>query len=239
MAASRNNRDSDKHSANTPASSGVDALITRLRDEGVAAGREQADQLLAEARQQAHALIETAEADARQRVEVACKQAAAELSAGQEALRTAMRDAVLEMKSTLNHQFAEDVRRLVSAQLKEPELLRELILEIAGKARAEARVDDGEDVVMLLPEHAIGLEELRENPKELQGGQLTELVRGLTGDLLREGVSFEGSDAIEAGVHVKVRDHDVLLDLSDQAVAALLLQHLQPRFRAILEGVVK
>lgn len=239
MAASRNNRDGNKDSANTPASSGVDALITRLRDEGVAAGREQADQLLADARQQAHALIEEAEADARERVEVARQQAAAELSAGQEALRTSMRDAVLEMKSTLNNQFAEDVRRLVSARLKEPELLRQLILEIAGKARAEARVDDGKDVVMLLPEHAIGLEELRENPKELKSGQLTELVRGLTGDLLREGVSFEGSDAIEAGVHVKVRDHDVLLDLSDQAVAALLLQHLQPRFRAILEGVVK
>ncbi|MEM7053007.1 MAG: hypothetical protein AAF446_00520 [Pseudomonadota bacterium] len=223
----------------TPASSGVDALITRLRDEGVAAGREQADQLLADARQQAHAIIEAAEADARQRVESARKQAAADLAAGQEALRTSMRDAVLEMKSTLNHQFADDVQRLVSAELNDSSLLRRLILEIAGKARAEARVDNGNDVVMLLPEHAIGLEELRENPKELESGQLADLVRGLTGDLLREGVTFEGSDAIEAGVHVKVRDQDVVLDLSDQAVASLLLQHLQPRFRAILEGVVK
>jgi V/A-type H+-transporting ATPase subunit E len=31
----------------------------------------------------------------------------------------------------------------------------------------------------------------------------------------------------------------VVLDLSDQAVAAALLEHLQPRFRALLEGVVK
>ena len=125
----------DQDTANTPASSGVDALITRLRDEGVAAGRELADQLLADARQQAHAIIEAAEADARERVEAARKQAAADLSAGEEALKTSMRDAVLEMKATLNHQFAEDVQRLVSAQLKDPELLRQLILEIAGKAR--------------------------------------------------------------------------------------------------------
>ena len=229
----------DNSSGATEATHGVDALITRLRDEGVAAGREQADQLLADARRQAHDIIETAEADARQRVEKARKQAAADLAAGQEALRTSMRDAVLEMKATLNNQFADDVRRLVSAQLKDPELLRQIIVEIAGKARDEARVDEGEDVVMLLPAHAIGLDELRENPKELESGQLAELVRGLTGDLLREGVSFEGSDAIEAGVHVVVRDQDVVLDLSDEAVAALLLQHLQPRFRAILEGVVK
>jgi V/A-type H+-transporting ATPase subunit E len=38
---------------------------------------------------------------------------------------------------------------------------------------------------------------------------------------------------------VRVSERDVTLDLSDRAVAALLLQHLQPRFRAILEGVVR
>jgi V/A-type H+-transporting ATPase subunit E len=34
-------------------------------------------------------------------------------------------------------------------------------------------------------------------------------------------------------------DKDITLDLTDQAVADFLLQHLQPRFRAVFEGVVK
>jgi len=34
-------------------------------------------------------------------------------------------------------------------------------------------------------------------------------------------------------------DKDISLDLTDEAIAALLLEHLQPRFRAILEGIVK
>jgi V/A-type H+-transporting ATPase subunit E len=36
-----------------------------------------------------------------------------------------------------------------------------------------------------------------------------------------------------------VADGKLVVDLSDDAVAGLLLQHLQPRFRAILEGIVR
>ena len=36
-----------------------------------------------------------------------------------------------------------------------------------------------------------------------------------------------------------MKDEDIVLDLTDEAVAGLLLLHLQPRFRAILEGIVK
>ena len=32
---------------------------------------------------------------------------------------------------------------------------------------------------------------------------------------------------------------NIKIDLTDEAIAALLLQHLQPRFRAVLEGIVK
>lgn len=32
---------------------------------------------------------------------------------------------------------------------------------------------------------------------------------------------------------------EVEVDLTDQAIAKLLLRHLQPRFRALLEGVIR
>ena len=90
-----------------------------------------------------------------------------------------------------------------------------------------------------MPETAVGLEELRRDPHELQKGTLTKVVLGLTGDMLREGVSFRVSDDVESGIYVRAVDSDVTIDLSDEAVASLLLRHLQPRFRAILEGIVK
>jgi V/A-type H+-transporting ATPase subunit E len=41
------------------------------------------------------------------------------------------------------------------------------------------------------------------------------------------------------GIRLRLVDHDVTLELTDKAVASLILQHLQPRFRALIEGIVK
>ena len=80
---------------------------------------------------------------------------------------------------------------------------------------------------------------MRANPAELREGRLTRFVFGLTAEMLREGVEFAGSEDVEAGMRIRMRDQEVTLELTDRAVADLLLQHLQPRFRAIQEGIVK
>ena len=68
---------------------------------------------------------------------------------------------------------------------------------------------------------------------------MTEFVLGLTSEMLRQGISFSASEDGTTGIRVQVKDKDIEIDLTEEAVAVLLLQHLQPRFRAILEGVVK
>ena len=57
--------------------------------------------------------------------------------------------------------------------------------------------------------------------------------------MLQEGISFAVSADMPRGIRVQLNDTNVVIDLTEQTVAQLLLQHLQPRFRAILEGVVK
>ena len=42
---------------------------------------------------------------------------------------------------------------------------------------------------------------------------------------------------VHGGARVQVVGDDLEIDLSDEAVSALILRHLLPRFRAILEGV--
>jgi len=73
----------------------------------------------------------------------------------------------------------------------------------------------------------------------LRRGKLTHFVLGLSDEILRKGVTFSASDEHESGIRIHMVDKDVSLDLTDEAIAALLLEHLQPRFRAILEGIVK
>ncbi|MGI9507738.1 MAG: hypothetical protein ACR2QJ_00135 [Geminicoccaceae bacterium] len=217
-------------------SSGVDALIGRLRDEGVSAGREEAEKILADAKVRAKQILDKADAEARERLERAHKESDAYRAAGEEALKTAMRDTVLDMKSTLMRRFSADVKRLVSHELEDPEILKQMILEVAG--RADEGGDRGE-MEVILPQTIVGLEELRHAPEELQKGRLTKLVFGLTGEMLKDGVSFAASDDMTGGIRVRMKDDDITLELTEETVAALLLQHLQPRFRAILEGIVK
>lgn len=228
-----------KQAVEVASSSGVDALIARLRDEGVEAGRGEAERIVREAREQANRILEKAQKEARERLDAAHKEADAYRAAGEEALRTAMRDTVLDMKATLMERFSSDVRRLVSHHLQDPELIRQMILEVAGRARENAAIGESDRLDVLLPEEVVGLEELRQNPAEVGSGRLTGLVLGLTGDMLRGGVTFSSSGEGHAGIRIRAVDEDITFDLTEQAVADLLLQHLQPRFRAVFEGVVK
>jgi V/A-type H+-transporting ATPase subunit E len=221
------------------ASSGVEALIERLREEGVAAGRATAQEIEAEARRQAAQTVREAQGRAEQLVTEARKASEALRKGGEEALRIAMRDTVLHLKGQLMEQFSAEVRRLIAVAMDQEDFLRQLILEVAGRAREQAGVDDGQPVRLLLPRALVGLEDLRRNPLELREGSLSHFVLSVAGNVLAEGVSFgvAGDDA--RGIRLQLEGKDVGIELTDAAVADLLLQHLQPRFRAILEGTVK
>lgn len=220
-------------------SSGVDALIARLRDEGVAEGKQQAEGIVAEAEAKARRLLEAAEAEARERVETARKEADSLKAAGEEALKVAMRDLVLDLKAQLVRRFSEDVRRLVRERMIDRDLLERMILEVVGRMREEIEIDEAEPLEVILPREVVGLEDLRRRPEELEEGALSSFIYGLQGRLLRDGVQFTVADEPQAGIRVRLLDRDINIDMTDEAVAALLLEHLQPRFRAIMEGVVK
>lgn len=218
-------------------SQGVDSLITRLREDGVAAGRAEAERIKAEAEKEAAALVAAAKADAHKYLADARKSADRYRAAGEEALNTAMRDAVLTMKSGLISQFQADVKRMVSKTTTDPDMLRQMVLELVGRARDAS--DAGKDTDVILPAEVIRPEAIVENPELIQSGQITDFVLGLTEAMLEKGVTLYAADDFQGGIRARVRGQDVELDLSDEAIAALIMQHLQPRFRATMEGVIK
>lgn len=222
-------------------SKGVDELIARLRDEGVNQGEQQAKTLVDEAKKQAHSIIEQANKEALSIRETARKEADDFKAAGESAIKTAMRDMVLQLKLDLTHEFSEDLKRLVSHQLQQPEILTQMILELVGRVARDTGLDKQKSVELVLPEQVIGLEELRNDPEALASGKAMEFVFGLTRTMLQEGVEFQVDDSgeMDAGIRVKLSNDNLELDLTERAVADILLQHLQPRFRAILEGVVR
>lgn len=221
------------------ASSGVETLIERLRQEGVAKGRSEAERIIADAESRTRWMLRQAEQEAQEIREKARTEAENFKTAGREALQIAARDTVLDLKNRLLRRFTSDVERLIGAQLRDEAFLQRLILEVAARARRDGGIDAGENVEVLLPEDVIGVEELRRRPEELEEGSLSHFVLAVAGQILRQGVGFESTSTINAGIRVRLVERNVEIDLTERAVAALLLEHLQPRFRAFLEGIVR
>jgi V/A-type H+-transporting ATPase subunit E len=228
----------DKAAAQATAS-GLEVLIARLKDEGVGAGRAEAERLVADAQVRAHRITEKAEADAKSLVESARREAEGLRRAGEDALRVASRDTVLALKERLERRFGDEIAQAVASATRDDELLKRMIIEIVGRARSDGGVDRAAEVEVVLPRSAVGLDELRAKPEALSEGSLAHFAAATAGDVLRRGVTFARAEDEAGGIRVKLGDRGVSVDLSDRAVAEAILDHLQPRFRALMEGVVK
>jgi V/A-type H+/Na+-transporting ATPase subunit E len=149
-----------------------------------------------------------------------------------------MRDAILELKEGLSRRFAQQVRGNVAKLSTDEGVLKRMILAVASRARGEADIDDVRQLEIILPRTALGLDELRSNPQELREGALSQFALASVADMLRAGVTLMGSNDDAGGIRVVLKDTGLMVDLTDAAVAGVILRHLQPRFRALLEGVV-
>jgi V/A-type H+-transporting ATPase subunit E len=214
-------------------SAGVDSLIGRLRDEGIVKGKKDDAEIVAAAELEAANLLARARADAEAIVAVAKAEADKVKAGGEEAVKLAMRDTILALEGDMLRQFSERLRRLVKGVLAEPAFLQRLILQVAG--RATKGVERAE---ILLPAGLVSLDDLQSKPESAEPGTLMHFVLSLGGEQLREGMRFGVAGDDEAGVRVRVVDDDVQIDVTESAVHGLLLQHMLPRYRALLRGAV-
>jgi len=218
-------------------SSGVEALVSRLREQGVEAGRAEKERIIAAAEREGEKIIKDAREKAASIVDEARQEAERLKSSGEDALRVAMRDTVLRMRETLRKRLEAQVRTLVSEQVVDTEFVRRLILEVARRARVDSGAAEAENIEVLLPREVIGLEELQASPDELRS-RLSQFAKEVASATWREGVSIGTLEPGGRGIRLRLKDQELEVDLSDRAIADLLLEHLQPRFRAVLEGTV-
>jgi V/A-type H+-transporting ATPase subunit E len=213
----------------TNASSGVQELIDRIRDQGVHKAQEEADRLLSEARIQAAKIVAQAKSEA----DAARAKARAEIEAyeegSKEALRLATRDTVLDLKARVMSRFEEFVKRLVVSATRDKDLVRDIVLVLAGHA-AEEFIQNKDVEVRVSRSLLQGQGE----PEFKEEGKLA--ILGLSSEMLREGLELSADDEIDGGARVQLIQDKLEIDLSDRAIARMISQRLLPRFKAILEG---
>ena len=213
----------------TTTSSGVQELIDRIRDQGVQAAQTEADRVLRDARQQAQEIVARAKAEADAAQAKAREEIEAYRQASLDALRLAARDTVLDLEARVLARFEEFVKRLVVSATRDRELVRSIVLVLAGHA-AEEFIQDKEVEVRI----SSSLLEGPTGPVFKEEGKLA--ILGLSSDMLREGLELVPDSEIEGGARVRLVQDKLEIDLSDRAIARLISQRLIPRFKAIMEG---
>lgn len=218
--------------ADNKQSSGVQELINKLHQEGVASGESQADQIVADARKKSIQILDEARAKADQIIAEAKVEREKFVENGNAALRLASRDVLLRVREACFEEFQQRLKRLVGFTLQDRKFLEELILEVASKTKPE---DPHKAVRVLLPEGLVTQEEIDQEVADVQPGSLAAFLLGLTADVLRDGLTFGVSDDRSPGIKIQIVEDDVQLELTDETLTALLLQYLAPRYRAVLE----
>tara|TARA_R110001592_G_scaffold52649_9_gene161382 strand:- start:104890 stop:105564 length:675 start_codon:yes stop_codon:yes gene_type:complete len=213
-------------------SQGIQELIELLREKGVTEGKEASIKIIEEAEKRAEWILNQTNEEAKSVLAKAHEEAEFIRKAGSDSLTIAFRDIKLRLKDDLSKQFASQLNELIRCELRNPETLKLLLIN----AISNIQIHD-ENMDIILPEKVLGIEELRQTPDSLKGGALVEILSEVTRNLLKSEVCFKTGSS-KAGIVFSLRDGEIQVDLTDEALTQLILSHLQPRFRAILEGVV-
>ncbi len=214
-------------------SKGIEELIELLKNKGVVAGKEEGTRIVEDAQHRADWLISQAKEEAARIKADAEREAQFIHQAGKESLQTAFRDIKLRLKDELSNQFAAQLRELIQHELENADTLKLLLQNAASKVEL-----DDEPMEIILPEKVLGLEELRQDPASLKSGPLMGVLSEVTRQLLSSEVQFTTNTQQQGGIVFSLKDGEIKVELTDEALTELLLRHLQPRFRAVLEGVV-
>lgn len=185
--------------------SGVQALIDRIRDQGIQSANREAARILAGAESKASQLVAEAQKQAEQLRAKATADIEAERAAAEEALKLSARDTVTRLKNLVSTAFETFVRRLVTTATQDRQLMKNLILVLAGHS-AEEFIKDKQIQILLSEAILTG----QSDPKLRDLGKQT--ILSLSSDMLREGVELIPSGSVKGGAKVRLVGEQLEID---------------------------
>ncbi len=216
--------------------SGVQELIHKLRDDGVKAGEQEAERRIKKAKEEANTIVSEAQTEAERLIREAKAAREAEQEKANEALKVAFRNTRIELQSGLEKAFEKHVKRLVSKEVRDEQFLRKLLLKITGSAAAE--IPEDQELEVVLPEQIFETDPEATDVPEDWKERVRNFVRRGTSEMLRDGVELvPPSTSLRGGIQLRLTGEDVVFDFSEQALSDVILKHLLPRYRNIVEGI--
>ncbi len=211
-------------------STGVQELIARIRDDGVQAGNQRAEEIVTEARKEAARILAGAQTQAEEIQNRAADEIESFKQAALESLKLAARDTRLQLEAEVLASFEAHVKRLVAPVTYDGSFVRALIMVLAGQVADQYPRD--QQLEIFVSDMLAGRDD--DNPE--MDRTIRENVLGISGNMLRDGVEIIPASDVPGGARIRVVGEDLEIDMTDDAISRLLLKHMLPRYKSILEG---
>lgn len=200
----------------------IEEFVKTLQEEGVEAGRRQAEKLLAEAKQQAERIIEQARQQAAQTLEEARQEAQRARVRAETELRLAARDTITRLQDALNSALRAILFPAVRRTLMDQKFLAELIRDVVLRYAENDAIDRNAAAVRVS-------KEIDDKQRQQIASQLIESLAQGGGGLAS--INLEAILA-EAGFELVLRDGTV--EVTTEAVVDSLAEMVGPEVRKLV-----
>jgi V/A-type H+-transporting ATPase subunit E len=205
----------------SPIAQNVQNLIDKLHLEGVEAGRDEGEVILEASKKRAALIIEKAQKEAAAIKDEMHQLIEDEKKASNEAMKMALRDAVLTLKTQLSLQFKAHLQNLISYKLADDTFLEEMLMAITRSSLSEKE----ESLEIIISE----IEDSKEKQRKL--------IKSIASDMFRHKVRL--GKTTQKGIKISLIDEEIEIDLTEEALTDLIYHLLIPRYHELLEGIEK
>jgi len=205
----------------SPIAHNVQNLIDKLHLEGIEAGKDEGEVILDASKKKATLIIENAKKEAATIKDEMHQLIEDEKKASNEAMKIALRDTVLTLKTQLSLQFKTHLQNLISSKLSNNTFLEEMLITITKSSLS----DKEESLEIIVSE----IEESKEKQKKL--------IKSIASDMFRHEVRL--GKTTQKGIKISLIDKEIEIDLTEEALTDLIYHLLIPRYHELLEGIEK
>lgn len=200
----------------------LDDLIQKIKDEGIGEAERKSEKIIKEARLAASEILHKAGLDAAAIIKEAEERIRKKEGISKIALEQAARDIILSIRRSLTEIFNSLIKREYQSVLSGKVLKTVLVKLIEGWQKN----DMGDTNIELL---------LSESDRDtLFEGFLSKLK-----EELKSGIELKIHPDIEGGFRIGVKDSHVYYDFTDEGIADVLAEYLNPRFYDFIDSLIK
>jgi V/A-type H+-transporting ATPase subunit E len=192
----------------------VKELIDKIKTDGIKSAEDKAAQIIKEAQAKAETILANAKKEASAIIADADDKAARSKISGEEAIKQAGRDLVLNIREKITALYNGILQNEVKGAMDE-KLIGEVIVKLISSWK-----DEDADVTVLVSE---------KDAKAVEQVLMNKLA-----DKVKKGLTVKPSKAIEAGFKIELKDGSAYLDCSDEGIVELLSDFLNPRLANLL-----